>query len=125
MKRVNVSKFIFVVLVVITISFNVSMVSDDKIDVAYLALIDVEAFAQGGEVNNWTEWFTQGLTKDESERPVQCQPGNNTSGVTTYVTTIVNGVPVTVAVTVGTSSPAGTSKITCGYGSENCTPTDC
>lgn len=118
-----------VVIVIVTAFFNVNIALDDNVKKVCLSLVDAEALADNNEWNNWSEWLTQGFTKDESERSVECQSGNNTTGVGGYIETwvMVDGVPVKVkvAVNAGTSSPAGKSKITCGYGSENCTPTNC
>ena len=112
--------------IIVTVIFlNISIVTENDDEKRYLSLFEVEAFANDTEWNDWTDWFDQGFTKDEREVVVTCQSGNNTSGGEISVGGTINGVPVGGSIQVGTSTPAGTTKITCAVGSENCTPTDC
>lgn len=112
--------------IIVTVIFlNISVVTESDEEKGYLSLFEVEALASDTEWNNWIDWIDQGFTKDEREEVVACQSGNNTSGGEISVGGTINGVPVEGSIQVGSSNPAGTTKITCAIGSENCTPTDC
>jgi hypothetical protein len=114
--------------------------------IAALAAINVTLNSQNNKLSGltlseinagaWSFWDGlentfqgQGWTKDEREIKVECQSGSNTSGagVSTGVSVSYGGVTVSTntSANVGGSTPAGTSKITCGYGSDNCSSTDC
>lgn len=125
MKNINflIKAGLAVVIVIVTL-LNVNIATNSDTTNSYLSLVNVEALADT-EMNNWLDWLDQSLTKDEREVTVECQAGNNTSGVEGYIEVLIDGVPVKVGINVGSSSPAGTSKITCANGSDNCTPTDC
>lgn len=126
MKNRKILIKVSLVLVMALVTFlNVDMASNSDTANSYLSLINVEALADDTEMNNWFDWFDQGFTKDEREVTVECQAGNNTSGVGGYIEVIIDGVPTKIGINAGSSSPAGTSKITCANGNDNCTSTDC
>lgn len=121
----NVAKVCFSVIIATIALFNINIVSETNAEKGYLSLLSAEALASDNEWNNWIDWFDQGFTKDESERVVDCQPGNNTSKVELDAGGTINGVYVGGSISYEDSTPGGTSHITCAYGDENCTPTDC
>ncbi|MBP1617092.1 MAG: hypothetical protein H6Q14_919 [Bacteroidetes bacterium] len=110
---------------------NVTVIENNK-SVPEVSLAEVEALADG-ESGFWSDVWNgikntsqgQGWTKDEREEKIPCQSGSNTAGASASGTILVNGVPVTIGVSVGTSSPAGAYKIECPTGSDNCTPVGC
>jgi hypothetical protein len=108
-----------------------------------VAAINVNLSLQSGELPNITlseitagaNWFTdgientlqgQGWTKDERERVVECQQGTNSSSWGASISvTHPSGATGSVGVSGSSSTPAGTTKITCPNGHDNCTPTEC
>ena len=103
---------------------NFEVINDNE-DLSDLTLQDVEALSDT-EWNNWTQWLTQGFTKDEREwmRPcpsTESSSGSGSVGVGKGDTSVEVG---------GSGSheqtnPSGRNEITCPYGDTNCTEVEC
>ena len=105
----------------VAINVNVSLNTQSD-NVSSLTLAELEALANDVEWNHWTQWFSQGLTKDERELPRPCatQTTNSGSGSVTY-----GGGSVSGSGSSSTTNPGGRYEIACPYGGENCTPIRC
>lgn len=108
------------VLAVINININLNTSKLPDVDIA-----GVEALAQV-EWNDWTQWLSQGLTKDEREVQEQCPTDQSSSGNGSL--SGGNGAVGGSASGSGSSSqtnPPGRTDIRCASGSDNCTPVKC
>lgn len=116
MKRISLN-VAFVSAVIAFAGYNVY--STQKSKKCDLTLIEVEALADT-EWNSVTDWFDQGLTKDEREEKRECTTSSSISG---SVTGIVAGTVVSGEIKYETTNT--TWEIICPEGDENCTEVDC
>lgn len=118
-KKILIGTVIAMAVVVATCNFV--FVKNSNCTIAELTLFNAEALADV-EWNDWNQWFTQGLTKDEREVARPCPSDQSSSG---------NG-----SVSIGSNSasgggshsqtnPSGRYDIDCAYGNENCSSVDC
>jgi hypothetical protein len=84
-------------------------------------LANVEALA-GNEWNNWTDWFSQGLTKDEREEKRDC-PSEQSSNW--GISGGYNGVTVGISGSSSQTNPPSRKETICPAGNVNCTPVGC
>lgn len=74
-------KFFYIAVGVITcvvFVININIINNTN-RMFYLSFEEVEALADG-EYNDWTDWFSQGLKKDEREMTRPCPAQENNSG---------------------------------------------
>lgn len=101
---------------------NVSIINDlNGRSVSMLSLGNIEAIANP-EWNDWSEWFSQGLHKDEREWVRPCPSQETGSG---FIGGSYGGGSISGGGSHSQTNPSGRSEITCPYGSSNCTPVGC
>lgn len=106
------------VLVMCYVNFSIV---NSKGEMTHFSLDEIEALADS-ELNNWNEWFSQGLTKDEREWIRPCPNQEYNSG---YVEGGYGGANIGAGGSHGQVNPSGRNEITCPYGNQNCTSVDC
>lgn len=76
--------------------------------------------------NNWSQWLSQGLTKDEREYVRPC-PSSSSSGSSGSASGGYGGASGSISGSTSNSqtNPSGRNEITCAYGSTNCTSVGC
>lgn len=76
--------------------------------------------------NHWTQWPSQGLTKDEREYRRRCPKKSSSSG-SGSVSGGYGGVSGSISGSGSTSqtNPTDREEISCPYGEQNCTPVGC
>lgn len=103
---------------------NFEVINDNE-DLSDLTLQDVEALSDP-EWNHWTQWLTQGLTKDEREWKRACPTTESNSGSgSVEVGKGDTSVEVGGSGSNSTTNPEGREEITCPVGNENCTEIEC
>lgn len=103
---------------------NFEVINDNE-DLSDLTLQDVEALSDP-EWNHWTQWLTQGLTKDEKEEKRPCPSTESSSGSGSIKIGYGNiGVEIGGNYSHSTTNPEGKEETTCANGLENCTEVGC
>lgn len=76
--------------------------------------------------NHWTQWPSQGLTKDEETKTRDCESESSSSG-SGSVSVGYGGVSGSISGSGSTSqtNPSGRVEYICIYGNQNCTPVGC
>jgi uncharacterized membrane protein YgcG len=99
--------------------FNISIAFDNETE-SDLLLFNVEALST--EWNDWTQWLSQGFTKDEEElvEPCPTDQSSSGSGSVSY-----GGGSISGSGSSNSTNPSNRHDIRCKYGSENCTSVDC
>lgn len=99
------------------LNVNLSIESNE---ISKVTLYDVESLSN--ELNSITQWWSQGLTKDEREwiRPCPASQSNSGSGSVSY-----NGASVSGSGSSSQTNNNERSEITCPYGSDNCSEVPC
>lgn len=116
------NKFLYgtmVMAVVVMTMLNITFVENDN--QTDLSLVDVEAWADN-EWNDWNQWLTQGLTKDEREekRPCPTEESSTGSGSISHGDTSISG-----GGSHSQTNPATREEYICPQGNTNCTAIGC
>lgn len=117
-------KFVYVVsiaVVAVMAFINVNVSERDNICGGFLSFEDIEALADN-EWNNWEQWFSQGLTKDEREETRPCPSIESGSG---SVNGSYGGGSIGGSGSHSQVNPSGRYEIICPYGESNCTNVGC
>lgn len=110
-------------------SLNYTKQFNEEKQLIDLTLGNVEALAGGEEheFNSWSQWLNQGLTKDEQAHPVPCGSVEVTENDVSLEAN-VRGVKIH-GEYYGTrreySENSTAERITCQYGYDNCSETEC
>lgn len=98
----------------------------NKLHVEVLAQSNNSGGSSSVEWNDWTQWPSQGLTKDERELIRRC-PDNSSSSGSGSISGGYGGASGSISGS-GSSSqtnPPDRVDISCPYGQQNCTPVGC
>lgn len=104
-------------------AFNVHFNTNAENELSAFSINHVEALAsEEGGYNHWSQWLSQGLTKDEREftRPCPSSSSSGGSGSASY-----GGGSVSGSGNSSQTNPSNRYEITCPYGSDNCTSIGC
>ncbi len=111
-----------VIMAVAVMAFcNFAFVKNSNCAIAEITLFNAEALAET-EWNDWTQWLSQGFTKDEREIVRPCPSDQSSSGNGSIS---VGGNSASGGGSHSQTNPTGRYDIACGYGSVNCSPVKC